>query len=328
MIAFILLAAQQQLDQSLDPTLQAGMTLSGMTNGARGNADCDDFNRANGPMSGNWTQISGSQNIDNNNGLAPTSQGNAWMQSTSASCAASASKVEIKFFPNPAGTLKYVAAVTGVGGASNYYTKIQSQGSTLYTNIGFYVGFNGGGSGSYGGFFAITPVAEGRMIVRYDAGTDSTVLEIDEFDNGSIDYTYTAGFASTVGALGNTGHGLGTYGDQRYDNWELNDGCGGGGGFTLTRGGACPGATSLTTAGGTPGGPQAFLYGSAGSFTQTGSPCTGLTLPISAPTLAGILTGNGSGSASVSFNAPAGLCGLRVVVVNVATCAASNFITL
>lgn len=100
------------------------------------------------------------------------------------------------------------------------------------------------------------------------------------------------------------------------------------GGFTLARTGSCPGPNTLTTAGGTPGGPQAYLYGAAGSFTQTGSPCTGLTLPISAPTLAGILAGNGAGSSTVTFNAPMGLCGLRVVVVDVAACVASNSITL
>lgn len=320
-------AQQVQLDQSLDLTLQPGAPYVGVIgsgNGTRGNAACDDFNRGNGPMSGNWSVVSGSQSIVNNHGLGSGTM--AYMLSTTGNCAASAAKVSIEFLPSN-GSLKYVAAMTGFPGASNgYFTKIQDQTGGLYANIGFYQGNNGGG---YGGFWSITPVVSGRMDVSYDAASDSMRMDIDEFNDGSIDYTYySLSGASGVGGLAGTGHGVGTYQDQEYDNWQINDGCGGGSSVVLTRTGTCPGATTLSVSGATPNGGVFMIYGPAGSYTRNSNPCAGLTIPISQPTLAGVLNANGSGNAGISFNAPVGLCGRTVVAVDAGSCQASNAITL
>lgn len=329
----VALAAPQQVSvpQSQDLTLTPGATLHGFATMPGPSATyCDDFNRPDEiPMGAPWNMIVGTQNLVSNHGMAPSGQGNAWMQHGTATEAAATAKFSVQFMPNTSGALKYVAAVTGVGGFQNFYTKIQSQSSTDYNYIGFYVGFNGGGSGSYGGFFAITPVQWGRMDVWYDAGTDQMVMDIDEFDDGSIDYTYySGGPASGVADINATGLGIGTYGDQEYDDWSINDGCGGGGGLTLSATGTCPGSMTLDVSGATAFGQVAMLYGAAGSFTQTGSPCTGTTVPISSPHLGAMLVADGGGNASLTFSAPAGACGLTVVAVDVSTCTVSNDIVL
>lgn len=323
LLTLALLAAQAQ-----DLTLQPGAVCNSLPNLGRAATDCDDFNRADGPMTGNWVQMAGQQNILSNQGYGNVGTGNQWMQSTSANCAASASKDSVVFDTNPGGNLKYAACVLGLGGTNNYYIKVQSQSSTLYNYLGFYVGFNGGG-GSYGQFAAITPVAWGRMDVWYDAGTDKMVLDIDEFNDGSVDYTYTSnGPASSVGGLAGTGHGIGTYGDQKYDDWQVNGGCGGGPSFTLAKAGSCPGATTLSTSNGTAGGAVAILYGNAGSSTKPSGTCAGTTVNIANPTLGAIIVANGSGAASLSFNAPAGACGKTVQAVDISTCGVSNAVTL
>ncbi len=97
---------------------------------------------------------------------------------------------------------------------------------------------------------------------------------------------------------------------------------------SLTKTGTCPGPVALTAANCTAGGPVAILYGPAGSFTKPNGACAGLTLGISGPTLAAILNANGSGSAGLNFNAPPGACGVTVQAVDVATCTATNTVTL
>lgn len=332
-LAFLALASAQQvqLNPAQDLTLQPGATLTGTVgNGNRGNANCDDFNRANGPMSGFWTNMSGTQLIENNAGKGMPGQGNAWMMSTNSNCPAGVSKVSIEYPPNNNGGLTYIAAVTGIGASQNYFTKIQSQsGGPTYDTFGFYVGFNGGGSGVYGGFFAFpVPVQAGRMDVRYDQATDSMILDIDEGNNGTIEYSFAAANASTVGGLGGPGHGIGTYGDQVYDNWQINDGCGGSSPVVLTKTGTCPGFMTIRITGATPNSPVPVFYGPAGSYTKPNGTCAGVVLNISGPTLATVLTSNGQGKAGFQLNFPGQLCGRTVQVVDIATCQASNSITL
>lgn len=173
-ILALILPQQIQLDKSQDPTLQPGVTLSGYPgNGTRGSANCDDFDRPDGPMSGAWTDMFGTQQILNNMGMGTPGQGRAWMMSTNSNCPAADSKVSIEYPPNNSGQLKYLAAVTGLGANQNYFTKIQSEnGIATYDHFAFYVGFNAQDPGTYGGYYAFpTPVQAGRMDVRYDAGT-------------------------------------------------------------------------------------------------------------------------------------------------------------
>jgi len=97
---------------------------------------------------------------------------------------------------------------------------------------------------------------------------------------------------------------------------------------TLVKSGTCPGPMSLLATNCTPGGPVAFFYGPAGSFTKVGNPCNGLQLNIANPTLAGTVTANGNGKAPVNLNAPPGLCGRTVQAADVATCTPTNSLVL
>ncbi len=158
-----------------------------------------------------------------------------------------------------------------------------------------------------------------------------------------VNYATTAGFLSYTNGGPNTyvgthcslttyygkGDGLtsGTF-NPRMWNGVLYTQDTGPSGPTLEQIGTCPGPVKLSFTNCTPNSSVAVLYGIAGSFTKPSNPCGGLTLAISAPTLATMLGTDGSGAASLSFNAPAGACGMTVQGVDVATCTATNAIVL
>lgn len=96
------------------------------------------------------------------------------------------------------------------------------------------------------------------------------------------------------------------------------------GGPDLEITGVCGGPRTLTVGNLTPFGPVAIAYGSAGNFTIPSGPCAGLNIAIATPTLAGIFNADASGNFTVNFNPPAGLCGNRVVAVDMTTCWASQ----
>ncbi|MDA1259624.1 MAG: hypothetical protein O3A20_03280 [Planctomycetota bacterium] len=102
----------------------------------------------------------------------------------------------------------------------------------------------------------------------------------------------------------------------------------GGGLFSISKTGTCPGLITLTTTGGTANSPVAMLYGAPGSTTKPGGVCAGTTVALSNPRIAVVVGSDGAGSASFSFNAPAGACGRSVQAVDLSTCGTSNVITL
>jgi hypothetical protein len=104
--------------------------------------------------------------------------------------------------------------------------------------------------------------------------------------------------------------------------------CIAGGGFSLSKSGACPGPMTLATAGGTPNTPVALVYGLPGSTTKPSGVCAGTTVAIANPTLAAVIGANGAGVATLTFNAPAGACGRTVQAVDLGACTTSNTITL
>jgi hypothetical protein len=326
-LTLALLAAQNGAVQ--DMTLLGG-DVQPVNPLSRAAADCDDFNRANGPIGGNWVIGNGTFDIDNNMGLGSTSLG--YITNSNTNCAASAAKMSVNFGANPGGGLVYVAAMMGIGGApgsDSYFVKIQDQsGTPSYNTYGFYVGNNGGG-GAYGQFGTLPLTAlEGRIDV-YVGPTGQMVMDVDEFDDGSIEQTLMSnGQASANGGLSNTGFGIGNYGVIHFDDYEVNGGCGGGSSFTLAKSGNCPGLLTLSTSNGTAGGSVAILYGNAGSYTKPSGACAGITLAISPPNLGVMLGANGSGAASVSFNATPAFCGKTVQAVDVGSCAASNAVVL
>ena len=92
--------------------------------------------------------------------------------------------------------------------------------------------------------------------------------------------------------------------------------------------GNCPGPVVLTYANCTPNRPVALRSGPSGVFVKSGSPCAGLTLAISSPTLLRVVTAGPNGAGGLNFNAPAQACGRTVQIVDVASCEASNPVTL
>jgi hypothetical protein len=222
--------------------------------GSRAASECDDFNRADGAVGGDWTVQSNSYSIISDECYG--AYGNGWMMHNSAAAGYDGTSCEFDLTPNPT-VLTYVAAVTGIGN-EQLYTKVQAQGGTgMYNYIGAYVGFNGGGSSGYGGFFGITPVTGGHVTVSHT--TDNTKVEIDENYDGVTDYTYDYPGLSTSGLAGQlgTGAGVGTW-DAYFDNWNFNDGCGGG--FSLATTGSAGGPMTFDVSGATATGPVALCY--------------------------------------------------------------------
>ncbi len=105
---------------------------------------------------------------------------------------------------------------------------------------------------------------------------------------------------------------------------------GGSAGPALAKSGACPGAVTLDVSNCTASASIAVLYGPGGSYTQNNpsKPCLGLTIDIAVPSVGAVLSTDGAGAASLSFNAPGGACGLTVQVVDLTTCTATNTVVL
>jgi len=99
-------------------------------------------------------------------------------------------------------------------------------------------------------------------------------------------------------------------------------------GLSLAKSGTCPGPVVLTLAGASSNGLIGVLYGPAGTFTKSGSPCAGLTVGIASPTLGALIPADAAGFATLRFNAPSGACGRRVQGVDITSCSASNLIVL
>ena len=280
-----------------------------------GSIDSDDFNRP--AIGAEWTQVGvGSFAISAD--TLTSAAGNDQMVRTGTTAAYEDQTVEFDLLPGPAG-LSYTAAITGIG-ANQLYTKVQSNGGTVYDNIGFYAGFNGSIAG-YSLFTGITPVTGGHVRMYITNGGDTMNVDIDEASDGVYEYHYEQSgiVAAFAGSLG-TGTGIGGWAAQA-DNWELGDGPSG---PTLSVAGTCPGLNTFTVSGSDPFGPIGIVYGPAGAFTVGGGACAGLTLDIAVPTIAGIFVGDAAGGLTFSATLPAGACGATVQAVDVNNCAPSN----
>ena len=101
-----------------------------------------------------------------------------------------------------------------------------------------------------------------------------------------------------------------------------------GAGFLLAQTGGCPGPVTLETFGGTPSGTVAILYGLPGSTTKPSGVCAGTVVSLYSPRLGLLITSNGSGAASFSFNAPGAACGRSLQAVDITSCRTSNTLVL
>jgi len=187
---------------------------------------------------------------------------------------------------------------------------------------------------------------DGLLIMKYDVAVQGMALTLHAFD-GYPDNT-TINVYDSNGTLIHTSAGIAVPNSApvafsfsapdirsitiQSNAWPwgtiIDDHVFGGSGPTLAKQGTCPGPMTLRVDGATPGGPVAIVHGPAGSYTRSGNPCNGIVLGISNPTLGAIVGANGSGVATLSFNAPAGACGRTVQAVDVNTCATTNTIIL
>lgn len=337
-VAGLLSPQQIQVDESLDLTRQnwapaASFASGGGTRGAA----CDDFNRPDGPLGANWTNVSGTQEIRSNT-IQGISGGNAWARYTGTTEPYATAVVEIDVQPNPTGVLRYSAIVTGEdnGGGDMLYTKVQNQtGLAGYSHYAFYVGFNGGGSGSYGGFFSFgfqVDAANNGIHMLVESIGDVTWLRLDDDLNGTYEYNFNSGgTASSTGRTFGTSLGHGTYGDGNSDNYEVNGGCGAPP-LTLNKQGPCPGLMTLTVNGATPGGQVAIVWGLTAPFViPPGKPCVGTALGVTPlnPNAFAVGVANAQGTATFTGNVPAAACGrIEVQAIDLQTCRTSNVIVL
>ncbi|MBC8329887.1 MAG: hypothetical protein H8E31_14200 [Planctomycetes bacterium] len=318
-LAVVLLAslgsAQQVVDQTL--TNGASATVNAVVYGgnSRAASECDDFNRANsGSMGADWNEVNGDFEVASNQVHCLTSL--SQMIHTSGNAPVAGSKVEFDL-DGTATSLVYAAAVVGYnsGNGESVFVKIQNQsGAPGYNTYGFYHGNNGGGYPGFGGFFSFpSQVPGGHVTVSVDASGDAVTLDIDYDYNGVADFTttkvglVTSGLSSLLG----TEYGFGGYGSEFSDNWELNDGCGGGGGLTLAVSNlVAGGVATVSVSGATPGGLFRHGYSLRGGGPTT-TPWGNLLL--TAPyTELPAMTADGAGNASMSASVPAGTTGVTV----------------
>jgi hypothetical protein len=303
-------------------------TYTGMDVHSRAAAYCDNFNRADGPVGPDWVTGAGTYTIASNK-VAATGTFSI-LDNVVVSSPASTTSASV-ILPPTTGSLIYVALRMGVNaGGQNFYTKVQDQTYLGdYRNFGFYINNGSNPGGPYGVFSTLPlPFKEGKIEVYYDSVGDRMVMDLDEYNDGSVEQTVYSGTGASAYALTGTGHGVGTYGTLVIDDFSINGGCSGPPPFSLAKSGTCPGLMTLSTTNGTASSSVAILYGNAGSFTKPSGACAGITLGISSPNLGAMLGANGSGAASLSFNTSAAFCGKTVQAVDVASCTASNTITL
>lgn len=338
-LAFTLSLLGQQpvpLPQSMDLALhgQPAAQSLGAGSGGRATSACDDFNRADGPVGANWTEVVGTRAIASNT-VVNVGSGNGWMRFNGATGSHMTSVMELDVLANPTGSSRLSALIMGenAGTGDSVYVKVQNQtGLAGFSHYAFYRAYTGGSSGGWGGFFGFGSQLDAandglHMRVSHD-GAGVTYLEIDDDLNGLYEYSFSSGASTTAtGYTYGSGYGYGSWSAGAADNWELNGGCSGPV-FTLSKTGTCPGPVTVTTTNGTAGAVHVFLYGGVGSFTIPGGSCGGTVLGLSSPTIGALVGANGSGSASASVNSKPAWCGLTIQVIEAGTCATTNTVTL
>lgn len=321
------LASGALAQQSADPSFVPGLTPTAapLSISSRATTACDDFNRATG-LGSDWTPLGGAPTIINDR-FGDASGANAYAQHTTAAASVGSQVITIDL-PDTPPTGTYGAAVHGLGGSTNLYTKVQSGGGTTYTNIGFYSGFNGASYGS--GFSAITAISGGWATMYLTNGDDTMNVDFDTDRDGVIDVSYTSTGALAYSATAGTGCGVGSWGGFNAGNagsvdlWELNGGCSPSGPvLTLTCGG---GSATAAMANLTGGGVVAVVYGPAGAYVHGGATCNGTMLdliPANSPLL---LSADAAGNASVTRPVGGAACGSGILVqgVDVSTCVPTN----
>ena len=188
----------------------------------------DDFNRANGPIGGNWTAVSGTWAISGNQGTHTAATTNSILQHTLATGSYVSSVTELDVISN-AGTASYFAGVLiGLGGTDAIMVKIQDQSTTVtgFSNIGIYRRTSatawGTWTGTGTGFGNLSaPFVSGRLKVFFP-NPDTIQVDIDTDFNGTADQTYTKTGVSSIAANFGQLHGICAWNTTAvFDNWNL-----------------------------------------------------------------------------------------------------------
>jgi hypothetical protein len=300
-LVFAPVAAQNPIDATLEPGFQAqaSSVLSG--NFSRATSACDDFNRADSPSMGpDWLEQAGDIEVLANEGHGVMNM--SMMSHTGASGNYVGSTMSARF--DTYGGLVYVAMVAGFADTgNNIFVKVQDNNiDGLYDRVFFYFGNNGGswGGTSYYSDLA-TPTVSGTMTLYFDVSGDIAYLDIDNDASGLTETFSNDGLLGVAGFLG-TGYGVGTYGSARFDDVDINDGCGGGT-PTYTLAGLVGGGTAtITITNATPLGSVLVGYSLAGAGpTMTPYGLVDMSPPISVlPTL----TADAGGTATMSTGVP------------------------
>jgi hypothetical protein len=324
-----IVAAQNQLPVSMDPTYVPGLTANTVQTGpsTRATVACDDFNRA--ALGTDWIPNGGTPGIFSDQ--FGSGGGNSMAQHATASVAYDSATITMDLPDNPSG-LSYGAAVHGLGGGQNLYTKVQGSGS--YTNYGFYVGFNGGGSSGYGGYFSMSPAVTGGIVTFYVTNSGDTMnIDIDENRDGVVDYTYSSSGINAAGFGLGSGVGIGAYGSgmPSADDFELNGGCAPQG-PTLASNGTAGAVITFDFANFGVGEQIAVVYGPAGPFAGNApcGPVNASLIPLNPTPAQGliILVADGAGAAQLVQNVPAAGAGLLVQALAMTSCDLTNTVTL
>ena len=169
----------------------------------------DDFNRANGPIGGNWTNQAGTFNVYNN-----AARGGFFALATYGGVTSTVLEADVECVGT---ALQYTGLVLGYADISNnLFMKVQQQSpyEGQFTHAAFYVGNGGYGFGP--GFFTLDyPFTTAHMKVELVGST--VTMTFSKIDGGSGVQTYTGTGAPSTG-----GNGIGICGYNtvaRLDNF-------------------------------------------------------------------------------------------------------------
>jgi hypothetical protein len=226
----------------------------------------DDFNRADGPIGGSWSVVTGTWAVSGNKGAHTSSSPNEIAAHTTATGAYDQYTVTLDVFCQNLGS-QFSGVLIGYGGTDTIQVKIQDQVTTTngFSNIGIYHRTSATGwaawTGVGTGFGTLTaPFDSGRMTVTFP-NPDLIQVEIDTNFDGIADQVYTKdGVLSIAPNLG-TGYGLIAWGTTAlFDNWTV------GGGIT-------PPPVVYCTAGTTTNGCAASITASANPSVTAANAC-------------------------------------------------------
>jgi len=225
----------------------------------------DDFNRPDGAIGGDWTEVSGGWQITSLQGAHVSSGVNEVLQHNSASLAYTDAVVELDVFA-PGTSSQFSGVLIGLGGSDAIMVKIQDQisGTPGFSNIGIYhltsaTGY-GAWTGTGTGFATLTaPFLSAHMTVTFPT-PDVIQVDLDTDFDGLADQTYTKDSVLTLAANLGLGYGITGWGATAlFDNFSVS-------------GGATP-PTSYCTAGVSSNGCVPALTASAQPSASFATPC-------------------------------------------------------